>query len=117
MNEESSTSLETHPLNRHYLQSGDSHYVVAGAQRKSTFFCQPTFPHPSTNSNGKQIQRKGSEVILFSSTEKDARKLMLREHLLSLFYQMTRTQSNINVNSKHEGEVVLETGKCLQEGF
>lgn len=102
MNEESSTSLETRVKQLiATICSQVTHIMwLLGHRDKTPFFCQPTFP---PNSKWKQIQRKGTEVILFPGTEKDAGKLMLRKHLWSCFYQTTMTQSNINVNSKTWG--------------
>lgn len=84
---------------------------LLGHRDKALFFVRLPFPH---NSKGKQIQRKGIEVIPFPGTEKDARKLMLRKHFWSCFYQMTKTQSNTNVNSKTWGRG-HHSGNCFRD--
>lgn len=83
------------------ISSQVTHVLVLLGHRGKTLFCWPTF---TPDSKWKQIQRKGSEVILFPGTEKkNAAKLMLRKHSWSCFYQMTIIQSNININSKTWG--------------
>lgn len=80
-------------------------------QRQSTCFCQLTSPlQLKRKTNTKKRQWSNS----VSWNWKRCKKKMQRKHLWSCFYQMTRTQSDINVNSRPWGRGP-QTSNCFRD--